>query len=125
MKRDYETCADCNEFPCEKFGKWFDIDSFVTHHRCLPNIQRIKEVGINFFLAEQEERKVLLEIMLERYNPGKCMSLYCLASSLMSVKSLYEAMKQVEGIKEEQAKSFKLLIQELSEKEDVILRLLK
>jgi hypothetical protein len=125
MKRDYETCADCNEFPCEKFGKWFDTDSFVTHHKCLPNIQRIKEVGINALLGEQEERRVLLEIMLKKYNPGKCMSLYCLVSSLMSVKSLNEAMKQIEGIKEDKAKSFKLLIQELSEKENIILRLRK
>ena len=53
------------------------------------------------------------------------MSLYCLVSSLMSVKSLNEAMKQIEGIKEDKAKSFKLLIQELSEKENIILRLRK
>jgi len=125
MKRNYETCADCNEFPCEKFSKWFDKDSFVTHQKCFPNIQRIKKAGINTLLREQEERKILLEIMLEKYNPGKCMSLYCLASSLISVKSLNEAVRQIEGIKEDKAKSFKLLIQKLSEKDKIILKLLK
>jgi hypothetical protein len=125
MKRNYETCADCNEFPCEKFNKWFDKDSFVTHQKCFPNIQRIKKIGINEFLKEQEDRKVLLEIMLEKYNSGKCMSLYCLASSLISVKSLNEAIKQIEGIKEDKAKSFKLIIQELAKKEKINLKLKK
>jgi hypothetical protein len=125
MKRNCETCADCNEFPCEKFNKWFDKDSFVTHQKCLPDIQRIKKVGMNEFLNEQKERKILLEIMLEKYNPGKCMSLYCVASSLLSIKSLNNAIKQIESIKEDKAKSFKLLIQELSEKEKVTLKLRK
>jgi hypothetical protein len=125
MKRNHETCADCDEFPCEKFVKWLDMDSFVTHQKCFPNIQRIKKIGINAFLREQEERKVLLEIMLEQYNPGKCMSLYCLASSLMGVKSLNEAMEQIESIEENKARSFKILIQDLSERDKIILRLLK
>jgi hypothetical protein len=122
-ERDYETCADCNEFPCDKFNEWFDNDSFVTHQKCLPNIKKIKKGGIEEFLKEQAERKELLELMLEKYNPGRSMSLYCLASSIMSVESLKKALKQIEDVKENKPKSFKILIQELAEREKISLKL--
>ena len=93
MKQNYETCADCNDFPCERFDAWFDGDSFVTHQKCLANVTKIKEVGINKFLKEEVERQELLELMLEKYNSGRSMSLYCLAASLMSVKSLKDALE--------------------------------
>jgi len=125
MKQNYETCADCSEFPCEKFNKWFDRDSFVTHQKCLINIQIIKKIGIKKFLEKQKERKNILEIMLEKYNPGQCVSLYCLATALMSVESLKEAIMEVESVKEDKAKLFKKLIQELAEKEKISLKLRK
>ncbi len=123
MKRTYETCADCNEFPCDKFSRWFDKDSFVTHQKCLSNIQKNKKAGIKEFLKEQAKRKKLLETFLEKYNPGQCMSLYCLASALMSVESLKNAQKQIGDIKENKPKTFKILIQELAEKEKISLKL--
>lgn len=123
MKRAYETCADCAGFPCKKFDAWSDADSFVTHQKCLLNIEEIKKVGIDEFLKEQAERKQLLETMLEKYNPGQCMSLYCLASALLSVGSLKKALKQIEGIDKNKPRSFKILIQELAEKEKISLKL--
>jgi hypothetical protein len=124
MKRGYDTCANCSEFPCGKFDKWFDADSFVTHQKCLPNIQKIQKAGVEEFLKELEERKGFLEIALEKYNPGKCASLYCLASALMSIESLRKAVKQIESVKEaDKAKTFKKLIQELAEKEKITLEL--
>lgn len=30
-KKQLEFCSECDEFPCSKFGKFKDIDSFVTH----------------------------------------------------------------------------------------------
>lgn len=125
MKRNYETCADCSEFPCEKFNKWFDTDSFVTHKNCFPNIGKINKTGIRKFLKGQEERKRILEILLEKYNPGRCASLYCLASALMSLESLKLAIKQIENVKKDKEKLFKKLIQELAEKDNISLKLRK
>jgi hypothetical protein len=125
VKHNFETCADCREFPCDKFSKWFDKDSFVTHQECLSNIQNIKTVGIDEFLKEQEKRKELLEIMLEKYNPGRSMSFYCLASALVSTESLKRAVNQIDNAKEGKPKLLKISIQELAEKENVILKLRK
>lgn len=125
MKRNFETCADCHDFPCEKFAKWFDGDSFVTHQKCLSNIKKIKNVGVKEFLKEQTERQRLLEIMLKEYNPGQCVSLYCLACALMRVDSLKKALRQIAGVKGDKAGAFKVLIQELAKKEKVSLKLRK
>jgi len=125
MKRDIETCANCSEFPCEKFDKWFDGDSFVTHQKCLSNIQEIKKAGIKAFLKEQDERKSILEIMLEKYNPGRCATLYCLASALMNLESLKKAVQLIESVQEDKAKSFKHLIQEFAEEDNITLVLRK
>ena len=124
-KRGQQTCADCIGFPCEKFSKWFDADSFVTHQKCHENILKIKKVGMNLFLGEHAERKEILEIMLERYNPGQCVSLYCLASALMSPESLKKALKQVEQVGANKPAAFKKMIQELAGTEKVSLKLRK
>jgi hypothetical protein len=125
MKLKHETCADCSEFPCKKFDKWFEADSFVTHQKCLPNIQEIKKAGVKEFLKEQEERRKILEIMLEKYNPGRCASLYCLACARMSVGSLNKAVELIERVKVDKAKTFKRLILELAEEERISLKLRK
>lgn len=122
-KRNYQTCADCSEFPCNKFDQWFDLDSFVTHQKCLENINTIKKIGIDEFSREQTERRELLELMLEKYNPGQSMSLYCLASSLMSIESLKEALKHIEDLQENKPESCKKLIQELAKREKISLKL--
>jgi hypothetical protein len=125
IKRNNETCANCSEFPCGKFDKWFDADSFVTHQKCLPNLQKIKNIGVKEFLIEQEDRKRFLEIILDKYNPGRCTSLYCLASALMSIELLMESVQQIENVKEDKGKMFKKSLQELAEKEKIILKLRK
>lgn len=124
-KHEFETCAECEEFPCDKFSKWFDQDSFVTHQKCLSNIQNIKKIGIDKFLIEQGARKELLEIMLEKYNHGRSMSFYCLASALINIKDIRKILNQIENSKEDKPILLKMLIQELAENEKLILRLRK
>lgn len=124
-KHKFKTCADCKEFPCDKFNKWFDKDSFVTHCKCHSNIQKIITIGIDDFLKEEEERKENLELMLEKYNPGRSMSFYCLASALIKPEFLKRAIKQIENSKEDKPKLLKLLILELADQENVNLKLRK
>ena len=125
MKNNYETCADCSEFPCGKFNLWFDSDSFVTHLKCHPNIMEIKKSGIIEFIKEQEERRKLLEFILEKYNPGRLMSFYCLASALLSIESLKGALIQIGDIKEDKIKSFEILIKRMAVDENISLKLRK
>ena len=124
-KHEFETCADCEEFPCDKFRKWFEKDSFVTHFKCHTNIQKIKRGGIEDFLKEEENKKEILELMLEKYNPGRSMSFYCLASALINNESLKRAINQLENSKGDKSKLLKSLIQELADQENISLKLRK
>ena len=39
-KNGLTTCADCDDFACDKYAGFFDADSFVSHKVCLPNIAK-------------------------------------------------------------------------------------
>ncbi len=123
LKRNYETCADCPEYPCDKIAAWSDGDSFVSHRNCLLNLDTIKKAGTDAFLKGEAERREILETMLENYNPGRCTSLYCLASTLMSIGSLRKALARMGDIRTDKPKSFKILIQEMADKEKIPLKL--
>lgn len=95
-KHGFETCAECGEFPCDKYEKFFDLDSFVSHKVCLPNLDRIREIGLTGWLREQNKRRLALENLLDSYNEGKSCSFFCVASALLPPEAMTRAVKQAE-----------------------------
>ena len=87
-KHDYETCAECDEFPCIKIDKWDKMDSFISHKVSLSNLGLIQKEGIEQFVAQQKRRIELLNAMLEEFNEGRSKSLYCIATALLSIDDL-------------------------------------
>lgn len=49
-----ESCAFCPEFPCEMLVK-FQNDEWEHHQKVLDNLRRIREIGVEAWLAEQKE----------------------------------------------------------------------
>jgi hypothetical protein len=96
----FETCAECNEFPCSKINKWDKFDSFISHRVSLSNLRSIKENGLENFLIQQKKRIMFLEIMLEVFNEGRSKSFYCISAALLPVKDIEKALelsnKQIE-----------------------------
>jgi len=95
-KNRFQTCAECEAFPCEKYDNFFDRDSFVTHQVCLPNIERIKQVGLTNWLREQCKKRQVLENLLANYNEGRSCSFYCIAAGLMPLESIAKVVKQAQ-----------------------------
>lgn len=96
-KKGLEVCCECNAFPCSKFDKETgETDSFITHRRVIQNQNYIKEHGIIAFIEQQNKRMVLLQTLLKYYNDGYCKSFFCLAASLLSLKSLNESLLKAE-----------------------------
>jgi hypothetical protein len=95
-KRGHHTCADCPEYPCERLirvlGVEQEVDSFISHKPALPNLERIREVGMATFLEEQRERLHLLAALLDGYNEGRSMSFYCRATALMPPELVRQAI---------------------------------
>ena len=50
-----EYCFECNEYPCQKL-KDFQGDEWPHHSLVFKNCDRLKEVGVKQWLAEQKER---------------------------------------------------------------------
>jgi len=95
-KKGLATCAECDDFPCEKNNPAaHQYEYFVTHKPCISNLCRIKEVGLEPWLEEQKERRLLLENLLVSYNDGRSMSFYCLAAAVMPPELINEAVDKL------------------------------
>ena len=67
------------------------------------NLRQIKKVGLENWLREQEERQALLERLLQNYNEGRSMNLYCKVCARMPIdltnKAIEEAAEKLAGEK--------------------------
>jgi len=101
-KRGLFTCADCDEYACERLlrvlGVEEGLDSFISHKPALPNLERIREAGLETYLEEQQERRLLVEHLLANYNGGRSMSFYCAACALMPPALIRQAIGEMEGM---------------------------
>lgn len=95
-KHVFDTCAECGSvFGCpiflrRKVADWVPAAS---------TLRQIAEAGLESVLKEQEERRALLEDLLQSYNEGRSMSLYCKACARMPIdlinKATEEAKKEI------------------------------
>jgi len=116
-----EVCAECGDFPCKKFDKETgERDSFVTHRKVRHNQRLISENGLDAFLEQQQQRIAFLETALERYDDGRSKSFLCLASALISIESLNEALSLANS-----GESLKDTLTRFAEKEGQELKLRK
>lgn len=92
-----EYCYECGEYPCEKYEKIDEFDSFITHKHRKRDMERAKKLGPEAYGAEQREKIRLLEALLDGYNDGRKKTLYCLAVNLLEVDEIKQALQTVEG----------------------------
>jgi hypothetical protein len=97
VKHGFETCADCDDFPCQKMQKWDGGDSFVTHRVCLINLRDIHKDGVPAFIRQQKQRMDLLHDLLEHHDDGRSKSFYCLAAALLPISGLKAAIAEGKG----------------------------
>jgi len=91
---EFETCAQCNKFPCQKLKDWDKMDSFICHRVSLTNLNLIKKIGLEEFLKQQEKRIEFLEAMLENFNEGRSKSYFCIATALLPLDDLEHTLNK-------------------------------
>ncbi len=90
-KHRFETCTECSEiFNCPIFLR----RKVVEWIPAADNLRQIKEVGLESWLIEQKERQALLEELLQNYNEGRSMTLYCKVCARMPIDLINEAIKE-------------------------------
>lgn len=90
-KHGFETCTECSEiFNCEIFSRR-KVAEWIP---AADNLHRIKKVGLKNWLKDQKERQRLIEKLLQNYNEGRSMSLYCKSCARMPIDMIEEAIKK-------------------------------
>ncbi len=122
-KHGFETCAGCEEYPCDKYTRRWDKSPEGWRIQ-RENMERLRREGIEDWFKEQVERRLLLEEMLANYNEGRSMSFYCRACTNLPVKLIKKAIEEAEkrfgseGVEESdmkfRAKMVKEIIREIT-----------
>jgi hypothetical protein len=99
-KHGHLTCADCTEYACDRLLRMVGdgVDSFVSHRPMLGNLDRIRQAGLETYLSEQRERRLLAEHLIANYNEGRSMTLFCTAAALLPPELLRQAIREMEQV---------------------------
>ena len=127
-----EYCYECEMYPCEKYQHIDDYDSFITHKRRKADLERAKNIGIEQYNQEQQEKTQILSCLLSNYNDGRRKTFFCVAVNLLELSELQEAIKQIQANDELSSRSFKAqclyvveVFQKIAEKRNIKLKLIK
>ena len=125
-------CWECPKYPCSHYDGFDDGDSFVSHRNRVQDIARAREVGMEVYLAQLEEKRAILEKLLARYNDGRRKTFFNTAvyllplEDLQSVTAVLDSRPELEGqpIKERALAAVDLL-QEAADRRGISLKLNK
>jgi len=134
-KKNLEVCAECSDFPCSKFKsdeeylQLKESSSYPSYKKVIPNLNFIKEHGIEEFIKQQKKRIKLLETMIRNFDDGRSRSFFCKAAALLNLpileNSLDAASKKIKADNTEsndikaKAKILKSILNEIALKEGV------
>lgn len=85
-------CWECPEYPCTRYEGFDDGDSFVPHRNRQQDIARERQVGLEAYLAQLEEKRAILHELLDHYNDGRRKTLFNTAVYLLSLEDLRSVM---------------------------------
>ena len=125
-------CWECQKYPCSHYDGFDDGDSFVPHRNRRQDIAQAREVGLEAYLAQLEEKRAILDALLAGYNDGRRKMFFNTAvyllplEDLQSVMAVLDSRPELEGqpIKERALAAVELL-QEAADRRGIGLKLNK
>src|SRR4030042_5759367 len=108
IKLNLETCGECSNFPCSKFKseeeyrQLKESSSYPSNKIIFPNLNFIKEYGIEKFIQEQKKRIKLLETLIKNFDDGRSRSYFCKIAALLDLTILKSSLdKAIRRIRED------------------------
>jgi len=95
QRKDLEYCCYCDEFPCKKYDGADLSDSFITHKNQFKDFDKFKNIGLDVYKSEMEEKMSILENLLQNYNDGRRKSLFCTAVNLLDLCDINSVMERI------------------------------
>ncbi|MDL2229080.1 DUF3795 domain-containing protein [Treponema sp. OttesenSCG-928-L16] len=131
QRKGLEYCYQCDEYPCKKYDGAGQSDSFITHLHQFKDMEKAKELGIDSYRNELDEKVAMLETLLTNYDDGRRKGFFCLALNLLELQDVRSIMEQIacevqpeQSLKEKAALAVRLF-QGMAEQRAVVLRLRK
>lgn len=125
-----EYCFQCENYPCPKYEHIDEFDSFIAHQHQKLDIQKFIEQGAEAYSFVQQNKRILLNHLLNSYNDGRKKTLFCVAVNLLELEDLENVIAELDerasnlSLKEKAALASGIL-QETAEKKNIILKLRK
>jgi len=131
QSKGFEFCWDCDEYPCKRYDNADAADSFITHKNQFKDIEKVKRIGVDAYIAEQNEKIAILQKLLSNYNDGRRKTFFCVAVNLLELEDLKKIMQRIESeispddpIKE-RAKTVVGLFQAMADEQNIAIKLRK
>lgn len=125
-------CWECPEYPCSRYKGFDDGDSFVSHRNRQRDIAQVRELGLAACLAQQAQKRAILDTLLAGYNDGRRKTLFTTAVYLLPIVELRTVMNTLESRPELTGKSIKEralaavdLLQQAADRHNISLKLRK
>ena len=131
QRKGLEYCFLCGEYPCRKYTGADLSDSFITHKNQLSDLDKAKQIGLEAYIAELNEKVGILERLLKHYDDGRRKSFFCVAANLLSLQDLNRAMEQIaseirpEAPQKQKAATAVRILEEMAKELDISLQLRK
>lgn len=127
-----EYCTECSEYPCERYRRIDEYDSFITHKRRKLDLAKAQQMGADAYTLELLEKKKCLDYFLSFCNDGRRKTLFLLAANLLELSDLQGVMEEVCGEKardlptvKERAAYVAGAFQKIAESRNILLKLRK
>jgi len=91
-------CFNCSEYPCDRYTRENDKDSFLSYMNVTKDMESAKTEGLDSYLEQLAKRSDVLDVLLQDWDNGRLKSYFCVAANLLSVKDLEHAMSELSGI---------------------------
>lgn len=125
-------CWECPEYPCSRYDGFDDGDSFVPHRNRQKDIAQAKELGLDVYLMQLEEKRNILAELLAHYNDGRRKTFLNTAVYLLPLEDLRSVMAALNNRPEldeqagkERALAAVELLQEAADRRSINLKLNK
>lgn len=88
-------CFQCGEFPCKRYQKEHEENSFITYRPVFRDFEKARCRGLEAYRAELDEKVEMLRDLLEHYNDGRRKNFYCLAVNLLELQDVRDTVERI------------------------------
>ena len=122
-------CWECPQYPCSRYEGFDAADSFVPHRNRQSDIALVRELGLEAYLAQLEEKRAILDELLAHYNDGRRKTFFNTAVYLLPLEDLRAVMAALDSRPDlsaqavkERARAAGELLQEAADRRDIPLK---